>query len=75
MICPNCNKDFKNLGAHKRFCGKGVIVDNHIKEQRLSDLITSLRLILSRHPHTLEVRTVEGTGGFVEITARIPVRR
>jgi len=80
MKCPNCKKDFKNLGVHKRFCGKeltGIVVDNYIKEQRLSDLIIELRKILDRHPHSLEIKTIEEAGktNYVEITARIPIRR
>jgi hypothetical protein len=80
MICPDCGKEnLKNLGVHRRFCtgsANGIIVDNHIKEKRLSDLITELRSILDRHRHSLEVKTFEEAGdGYVQITAKIPIRR
>ena len=79
MICPQCGEDKKNLGAHMRFCkaASEIIADNYIKEQRLSDLVIELRQILDKHPHSLEIKTVEDAGvtNYVEITARIPTRR
>ena len=78
MICPDCQKEFKNLGAHQRFCkGVGIVEDNYIPEKRLSTLVSDMRTLLVSYSHTLEVKTIEESGvtGYVEITARFPIRR
>lgn len=78
MKCPDCGGEFKNLGAHKRFCNqKGErIVDNYLMEKPLSSVISDIRDILKRYHEEIEVTTIEKDGmTSVELTVRFQSRR
>jgi hypothetical protein len=79
MICPNCGKDFKNLGAHKRFCGvkeANIIIDKFMGKS-LSSTLDEIRGVLKPFRYTLEVKTTEQNGDYeeLELKIRIPIRR
>ena len=79
MICPECGGEFKNLGAHKRFCSAKpqIKVDDYIKEKPLSSIIADIRDVLKSVQHEMTVKTVADNGvtKLVEITARFQIRR
>jgi hypothetical protein len=79
MICSECGGEFKNLGAHKRFCKKtevNIVVDDYM-EKPLSSVIAEIRQILRAFQHNITVTTVfsGGVTETVEITARFQPRR
>ena len=78
MICPKCDEDFKNLGAHKRFCkvGDEIIIDEYLG-QSLSSTIDDIRKVLKSLKHEIETRVIEENGTYksVELRIRIPIRR
>ena len=78
MICPNCGKDFKNLGVHQRFCGKDVnIIIDKFMGKSLSSTLDEIRAVLKTFRYKLEVKTTEQNGDYeeVELIIRIPIRR
>jgi len=80
MICPDCGGEFKNLGAHQRFCSERrpeLIVDEYIKEKPLSSIISEVEGVLKSLNHQIRV-TVNSDNGVatdVELTARFQLRR
>ena len=78
MICPDCGKQFKNLGAHQRFCGKkvNIIIDKYMGKS-LSSTLDEIRGVLKSFRYTLEIKTIEENGDCseVELKIRIPIRR
>ena len=79
MICPKCLEDFKNLGAHKRFCKVGgeIIIDEYLGES-LSSIVANIREVLKAVKYELEIKTVEENGKeykSLELNIRIPIRR
>ena len=78
MICPDCGKDFKNLGAHKRFCegAPALTVDDYM-EKPLSSIISDIREVLKSYQYQITVKTIENNGKTdnVELTVRFQARR
>jgi len=76
--CPDCGKEVKNLGAHKRFCkGEGIIIDDYMGKS-LSFVLESIRQLLRSFSKTvIDTRLVEEDGQyqFLQLTIRIPIRR
>jgi len=81
MICPDCGGEFKNLGAHKRFCKQPVSnliqVDDYIKEKPLSSIISDIEDILKSVQHQLQVSVTSDNGkeSEVELIVRFQTRR
>lgn len=77
MICPNCGKDFKNLGVHERFCKKpDLIIDDYLGKS-LSFTLQSIRDVLKSFRYKLSTTVLDENGEYdeLEIKIRIPLRR
>lgn len=83
-ICPDCNMEVSNLGAHryqkhreKSEDKPSISIDNHLQDKQLSSIISDLKNILKQYSYGLTVKTVEtnGTASEIEIIARIQPRR
>ena len=76
--CPDCGKEVKNLGAHKRFCKgeDGIIIDEYMGKS-LSFLIESIRQVLRSVKYRLTTEVVDENGEYesLELKIRIPIRR
>jgi hypothetical protein len=79
--CPNCGKEFDNLGVHLRFCGNkpketNIIIDKYMGKS-LSSTLDEIREVLKSFKYTLETTTTEQNGDYdeVELKIRIPIRR
>lgn len=77
--CPTCKKEFKNLGAHKRFCKPDepeIIIDNYMGKS-LSSTVEEIENVLKsfRHEIDINVSKVDMTFKQVELKIRILVRR
>jgi hypothetical protein len=82
--CPNCDKEFENLGVHLRFCGKqGAVVDNtniiidKYMGKSLSSTIGEIEDVLKTLTYDIDINVKKGNGNFksVELIIRIPIRR
>ena len=78
--CPECGKEFKNLGAHIYQAHKKerVVItepDDYIPEKPLRELLSEIRQILNRYQNRITVTTTEqgGKTELVEILARIQI--
>ena len=86
-VCPNCQKEFANLGSHMRFCKVRLInkeideypdlVVDKIAEKPLSSMIAEIENILKAAQHSLEIIVTKqnGTVSDVELKARFQIRR
>ena len=83
MNCDLCGKEVKNLGVHKRFCGKTPIgqpkvlekiVVDEITEKPLSELLSNLKGILKTFRHELDVRISESGGRTSEVEIRVRIQ-
>jgi len=78
VICPDCGGEFKNLGAHKRFC-KGsseLEIDDYLGKS-LSFVLESIRQTVKPYSHTIETKVTDENGKYtmLDINIRIPLRR
>ena len=88
-VCPNCSKEFENLGVHQRFCkelepGACIPVDDlrtifidEITEKTLSSIISDIEAVLKSLQHTMKIEITKNNGNVseVELTARFQIRR
>ena len=85
-VCPNCSKEFDNLGVHLRFCKDKiikeidaikVIVIDEITEKPLSSIISDIEAVLKSLQHTMKIEITKNNGNVseVELTARFQIRR
>jgi hypothetical protein len=78
--CPNCGKEFENLGVHLRFCGKdkptNIIIDEYMGKS-LSSTIAEIEAVLKPFTYDIDINVQKDTGNFknVELKIRIPIRR
>ena len=80
MICPDCGGEFKNLGAHQRFCSERrpeLIVDDYIKEKPLSSILSEIEGVLKSLHHQVQVSVTSENGNAtdVELKVRFQLRR
>jgi len=81
MNCDLCGKEVKNLGVHKRFCGKTpieqpkekIIIDE-FTEKPLSELLSNLKEVLKTFRHELDVRISERGGRTSEVEIRVRIQ-
>lgn len=81
--CPDCGKEVKNLGAHRRWCKPTdeqiqIIVDNIAGESKhLSDIINDIRNLVRSMKYELKVGLLDENGDYttLELNLRIPIRR
>jgi len=81
MQCEICGEEFKNLGVHKRFCGKASIeqpkekiVVDEFTEKPLSELLSNLREVLKTFRHEFDVRISERGGRTSEVEIRVRIQ-
>ena len=78
VVCPDCGGEFKNLGAHKRFCkGSSELEIDDYMGKSLSFLIESIRQVLRSVKYRLTTEVVDENGEYesLELKIRIPIRR
>jgi len=86
MICPDCGLNFKNLGAHKRFCKKrimrpgellevnsfdDIIMDDYIKEKPLSSILSEIEGVLKSLHHQIQVNVTSENGSATEVELKV----
>ena len=87
MKCDICGRDdIKNLGVHKRFCGKTTnepvgeipifetVKVDEITEKPLSELLSNLKGIMKTFRHELDVRISERGGRTSEVEIRVRIQ-
>jgi hypothetical protein len=77
LNCPDCGKQVKNLGAHKRFCkAKNIEIDDYLGKS-LSFTLESIRQVLKAVKYELTTTVVDTNGDYssLELKIRIPLRR
>ena len=83
VSCDLCGKEVKNLGVHKRFCGKtpieqpkvsGKIVMDEITEKPLSELLSNLKEVLKTFRHELDIRISDRGGRTSEVEIRVRIQ-
>ena len=78
VICPDCGKKVKNLGAHKYHTHKKVEqeIDNYIEDKPLSELVDKIRELLRSYPRTtFAVSSTEECGVVGRIDLAIGIQR